>query len=117
MFEADRILRFHWTDPKSLARSDYELDWLTRPEPIDFDWYEPTTEWRRENARWREQFGGAKFGRPSPPVEGPNNPDRLRRELETAEADLRVADVKIAEARDDRAAALDRATKLRERLA
>src|SRR5690242_9621152 len=91
----ERSLSFVYGEPKAAARSDYRGSFPIlsgQPEePIDFDWWEPTTEWRRENARHVEWFGGESFGRPSPPVEGPNNPDRLARELEDAEDDLRSA--------------------------
>jgi hypothetical protein len=105
--EWGRIFRFAWTEPKQQASSEHRLllpPLLSNepgPEPIDFDWWEPTTEWRRENARWREQFGGAKFGKAQAPVEGPNNPNRLRRELAEAESSQLKALRALKETEDD----------------
>lgn len=115
----EKLLRFTWSDPKALARSDERLSggwFLADREPIDFDWYEPTSEWRRDNARWVAQFGGEKFGRAASPVEGPNNPHRLRRELEDAERDLHNAEVEQREAEDRAIAASERAARLRDAL-
>jgi hypothetical protein len=116
----DKLLRFAWSDPKALAQGEELLSsgwFLADREPIDFDWYEPTTAWRRDNARWVEWFGGEKFGKAAPPVEGPNNPDRLRRELADAEADERAALGRRDEAEEEAEQAAERIRRLRWRLA
>ena len=82
------------------------------------DWWEPRYDhpWRRQNALIREVYGGGEFAKPKPPVEGPNNPDRLRRELESARQDLNEAENSAMLATEQRFSALGRIWSLEDRL-
>src|SRR5512142_233347 len=117
--EAEKHLKFAW---RQSNRRDVESYWGGTPfggkiETLDADWWEPTSRWRRENVEERDYYGGEIFAKPSPPVEGPNNPNRLRRELENAEADLERANYAMDEAIDDVRSADERISRLRTKLA
>lgn len=116
----EKTLQFAW---RQTNRRDVEMHFPSaflaldrRLETFDAEWWEPTTAWRREDYEVREFFGGERFGRPSLPVEGPNNPNRLRRELEEAERALHNAEAEQTDAEDRAIAAAERAHRLRSRL-
>lgn len=118
----DRTLRHVWSEPKSVAKQEHAWEFPILGgsyEPIDFDWYEPRFDqpWRRQVARDRAEFGGEHVGGASAPVEGPNNPNRLTRELWDAERDLERAEEELEEKRDEASAARARIAQLQAHLA
>ena len=106
--DAARVIRHVWTEPKAL------LD-LSR---FDGDWWEPRWDipYRRQDTRDREEFGGQHVAAPKPPNEGPDNPDRLSRELLTASDDAALARGRLIEAEEEEAQAAARIVRLQERL-
>lgn len=120
--QAEKVLRFVYSDPKHevvMGGPSMFSTMFGGDEPINADWYEPRYDapWRRDNARHIEWFGSEKFGEPSAPVEGPNNPNRLRRELTEAETSLVYAESEQEDADDHALTAEARISKLQERLA
>lgn len=116
----DRQLKHAWLEPKHLVAMEAPSPWFwSGVEPIDPDWWEPRHDqpWRRQVARNREEYGGEYVASAKPPVEGPNNPNRLRRELKWAEDELRSALVALRSAEDDEEAVRARIRGLKGRIA
>lgn len=112
--QAEKHSRFAW---RQSNRSDVDGYWVPyTTERLDGDWWEPTSRWRREAFEEREFYGGEIFGKPSAPVEGPNNPNRLRRELEYAERELHNAEAEQTDAEDRAISAAGRINRLRTKL-
>ena len=121
--EADRTLKHVWSEPKARVAFEAPFDFAAalRGEPgetIDPDWWEPRHDqpWRRQVARDREEFGGAYVAGPKPPVEGPNNPNRLRRELERDARWLAEYEAQESEIERDMLATRERIAWLKQRL-
>ena len=104
-----KVVAHAWSEPKAL------LQWESG---VDADWWEPRWDqpWRRQVARDREQFGGEFVARARPPLEGPNNPNRIRRELEVAQQGLDEAIDSEEEAEEAVSDALFEVASLRARL-
>lgn len=116
-----RMLRHAYSEPKSeVVMSAPVLTALAghNEEVIDPDWWEPRYDQpcRRLVARDRQEFGGEYVAKAKPPVEGPNNPNRLRRELVDARFDLVRANASLDEAQETCEDALLRIAALEEKL-
>jgi hypothetical protein len=115
----EKTIKHVWLEPKRVAQVEAPAPWFdAEAEAIDFDWWEPRYDqpWRRQYARDREAFGGAHVAGPSAPVEGPNNPNRLRRELELEERHLAEAEGESLEVAEEIDRASGRIAWLRGRL-
>lgn len=112
----EKHLKFAWGDRD---KSDVAMSWFPPDgEVLDPDWWEPRHDapWRRQDARARAFYGAKQVAAPKPPIEGPNNPNRLRREFETAQRDLADLLVQIGEEEAELDQLTARVSHLKERL-